>query len=135
MKAFKASNLKVEAQRIEIRNLRLRLSAALRQLKQQPPQPKAKKGADRVAAVLRPHLGKIELHAKKFGTMNELFVPATAFMVPNPNYDILHVDRYKDPRSVLKGITAELFEEVPKSLHEFMEVHTDFRDTVGSFCC
>lgn len=131
MKALKDSNLKVESQCIKIRNLRLKVADLRRKIKKQSTGGTSKKSPKGPPSIVK-HKSKIQLYAKKFSIMNKIFVPDTAFLVPNPNYNPLDADRYKELASILKGIIAELFEEVPSALHMLMEEHSFFQDTVST---
>jgi hypothetical protein len=76
---------------------------------------------------------RISLLARKFCIMNEIFVPEAAFLTADPDFDPMDRQRYTSEHFIKKGIIAELFEEVPKNLHERMQGSGAFRDAV-SYC-
>ena len=63
-----------------------------------------------------------ELHvshlAKHFSVMHEPFVPQSALLVGRPSVDSMHPGRYDSEISRIQGITAELYEVIPKELHD-----------------
>lgn len=130
LQALKATNLKIEELKGEARALRLEY-AHLDRLVNKPAGKTKKPNVS--ASELDVHEEKIKLFGKKFGIMNEIFVPNTAFMVSNTNYDPTDPGRYKEPKSILNGIIAELFEEVPKEFHALVTETSFFRDTVSMF--
>ena len=71
---------------------------------------------------------RTSLHAQKFCVMNEIFVSEAAFLTEDPNFDPMDLDRYISEDSIRKGVISELFEEVPKNLHDNMRESATFRD-------
>lgn len=131
MQALKEANLKVEVQRLEIRQLRMANAALRREIpkagkgrsQKNPPPPTVTKNDERIA-----------LHGRKFGVMNELFVAEAAFLVAESGLNPMDNIRYTSPALILQGVIAELFEEVPEDLHGLMKEHTHFRDLVSHPC-
>lgn len=129
--ALKEANLKVEGQRLEIRQLRMANAALRREIpkagkgrsQKNPPPPTVTKNDERIA-----------LHGRKFGVMNELFVAEAAFLVAESGFNPMDNTRYTSPALILQGVIAELFEEVPEDLHGLMKEHTHFRDLVSHPC-
>jgi len=78
----------------------------------------------------------IALHARRFGVMNEMFPSKDVFLQPRPediNSD--DSDRWENDENAKRCVIAELYEEMPKSLHDMLEKTTTFRDTVQSILC
>lgn len=70
--------------------------------------------------------------ARKFCVMNELLISRAVFLQPaDPNFPSEHSQRYENAENSLKGVVAELHEEVPGDLHGMMESHSRFRDIVS----
>ena len=121
------ANLKIEEQRKEIRTLKME-NANLRH-KHQKISTKfkgKKKETERSTDDQR-----ISLHARKFCIMNEIFVEEAAFLTADTDFDPMDRDRYSSEDFIRKGVIAELFEEVPKNLHEKMQGSSAFRDKVS----
>jgi hypothetical protein len=74
---------------------------------------------------------RISLHARKFCIMNEIFIPEAAFLTADPDFDPMDSNRYTSEDFIRKGVIAELFEEVPKNLHEKMQGSGAFRDAAS----
>lgn len=75
----------------------------------------------------------IGLYARKFGTMNEFYVPCAAFMVARPTgVRSDDPDRWNSEKLALRGLIAELYEELPVVLHEPLAGHTSFRTMVST---
>lgn len=124
---LKDANLKVESQRQEIRKLKLEVATLRREI----PKQSKKGGKSKQIPAVTDKDDRIALYARKFGVMNEIFVPAEVFLVPDPDFDAMDHHRYSTPENTLRGVTAELFEEIPKDLHPMMQEHTHFRDLVS----
>jgi hypothetical protein len=74
----------------------------------------------------------IAQHAKKFGVMNEVFMPAAALAVKRPLTDSMHVGRYHSDIAQLHGITAEVYENLPDKFYDELENSISFRHLVSS---
>jgi hypothetical protein len=75
----------------------------------------------------------IGLYARKFGTMNEFYVPCAAFMVARPTgVRSDDPDRWDSEKLALRGLIAELYEELPVVLHELLAGHSSFRTMVST---
>jgi len=61
-----------------------------------------------------------------FWVLNNLF-PTT----PQPNVDPRSATRWTSPDSKLKGATAELYQFIPKDLHDSMETYSQFGSLVS----
>lgn len=120
------TNLKVEEQRKEIRKLKLEIAILHRKHAKNLTKGKKKK------EVKSTNDQRISLHARKFCVMNEIFVPEAAFLTADPNFDPMDPDRYTSEDLIRKGVIAELFEEVPKNLHDKMQESGTFRDMVST---
>jgi len=73
----------------------------------------------------------IATHARKFCVMNEVFVSSAAFLVPrSQGVRSDDKDRWQTDESALDGLVAELYEEMPLSLHRLMKGHSSFQRTV-----
>ena len=129
MQALKDTNLKVEAQRLEIRQLQMENAALWREI------PKAGKGwPQKNPPTVTKNDERIALHGHKFGVMNELFVDEAAFLVEESGFDLMDNTRYTSPALIMQGVITELFEEVPGDLHGLMKEHTHFQDLVSHPC-
>lgn len=73
----------------------------------------------------------IAQHAKKFGVMNEVFMPAAAFAVKRPPTNSMDPARYDSDIAELHGMTAELYESLPDNFHEDLESSVTFRNLVS----
>ena len=75
----------------------------------------------------------IGLYAHKFGTMNEFYVPCAAFMVARPTgVRSDDPDCWDSEKLALRGLIAELYEELPVVLHELLAGHSLFRSMVST---
>jgi len=129
--ALDAANLKIESQQTQIRDLTLKIASLKRAIPKEKVAGKVKSRAKPTGPpTLTRHQRKIESLGKKFGVMNELFVPPTAFLVAKPMFDPLDESRYTSPAGTLNGVVAELYDEIPVSLHNLMEEHSYFREMV-----
>lgn len=73
----------------------------------------------------------IGLYARRFGVMNEIFVPKDVFLQQRPlNISSDDPDRWEDDEKTKACVIAELYEEIPVSLHDMLEKTSSFRDTV-----
>ena len=73
----------------------------------------------------------ISLYARRFGVMNEMFVPKDVFLQPRPqNVNSDDPDRWDDEEKTKDCVIAELYEETPITLHKMLEKTSSFRDTV-----
>ena len=76
---------------------------------------------------------QIGLHARRFGVMNEIFVPKNIFLQPWPqNVGSDDADRWDNDETMKVCVIAELYEEIPSSLHNLLEKTSSFRDKVQS---
>jgi len=133
LKALKSLNLKVESQRIEIHKLNLKIANLHRSVpKEAPGTTRKRKTQPEGPPEVTKYQGKVEFYGKKFGVLNELFVPGAAFLVAKPMFDLQDKSRYKTPTGILDGIIAELYDQIPENLHKLMEDHSYFRDTVSN---
>jgi hypothetical protein len=73
---------------------------------------------------------RISQFAKLFGVMHEPFVPLSAFLVAQPDTSSTHPGRYESDISNVQGITAELYEVLPKDMHSELKSSPKFRSTV-----
>jgi hypothetical protein len=73
---------------------------------------------------------RISQFAKLFGVMHEPFVPPSALLVEHPDTSSTNPNRYESDLSKVKGITAELYEVLPKDMHPEMKSSPNFRNTV-----
>jgi hypothetical protein len=73
---------------------------------------------------------RISQFAKLFGVMHEPFVPPSALLVMQPAVNSTHPSRYESDLSKVQGITAELYEVLPKDMHSELKLSPSFRSTV-----
>jgi hypothetical protein len=73
---------------------------------------------------------RISQFAKLFGVMHEPFVPPSALLVPRPDTASAHPGRYESELSKVQGITAELYEVLPKDMHSELKSNPKFRSMV-----
>lgn len=76
----------------------------------------------------------IAQYAKKFGVMNEMFMPPGALAVKRPLTTSMHSGRYESDLAELEGMIAEVYESLPENLHDDMENSIAFRNLVNIFC-
>lgn len=90
------------------------------------------KGKDKDSTgILHDNDSLIALHARRFGVMNEIFVSKDMFLQARPlNIYSDDPDRWDNDENMKQCIIAELYEEIPQSLHDMLEKTTTFRDTV-----
>lgn len=63
--------------------------------------------------------------------MNEMFVSKDVFLQPRPqNINSDDPNRWEDDEKTKECVIAELYEEIPNSLHKMLEKTSSFRDTV-----
>jgi hypothetical protein len=74
---------------------------------------------------------RISQFAKLFGVMHEPFVSPSAFAA-RPDTRSTHPGRYESDLSKVQGITAELYEVLPKDMHSDLKSSPKFRSTVRS---
>lgn len=73
---------------------------------------------------------RISQFAKLFGVMHEPFVPPSALLVARPDMHSTHLGRYDSELSKIQGITAELYEILPKDMHSELKSSPKFRSMV-----
>lgn len=73
---------------------------------------------------------RISQFAKLFGVMHEPFVPPSALLAARPDVGSADPGRYDSELSKAQGITAELYEVLPKNMHSDLKLSTKFRSTV-----
>lgn len=73
---------------------------------------------------------RISQFAKLFGVMHEPFVPPSALAVARPDTSSTDTSRYGSDISKVQGITAELYEVLPKDMHSDLKLSPKFRTTV-----
>lgn len=88
------------------------------------------KGKDK-DSILHDNDSLIALHARRFGVMNEMFLSKDVFLQPRPQ-DVYSddSDRWDNDENAKRCIIAEIYEEIPESLHDMLEKTTTFRDMV-----
>ena len=69
---------------------------------------------------------RISQFAKLFGVMHEPFVPPSALLVARPDMSSSHPGRYDSDISKVQGITAELYEVLPKDMHSDLKSSPKF---------
>jgi hypothetical protein len=69
--------------------------------------------------------------AKKFGVMNEFFVLPAALTVKKPLTTSVDAGRYNSDTTALEGVIAEIYENIPESLHDDLANSIAFRDLVS----
>ena len=63
--------------------------------------------------------------------MHEPFVDKIAFLSPQPNVDSTYPGRYQSDLSKIQGVTAELYEVLPKDMHDKLQSSTNFQSLVS----
>jgi hypothetical protein len=71
-------------------------------------------------------------YAKHFGVMHEPFVDKTALLAPRPKVDSTNSSRYQSDLSKIQGVTAELYEVLPKDMHDELQSSTQFQSLVSA---
>jgi len=64
--------------------------------------------------------------------MMEPWVDPAAFGKPCPDVSPRDLNRYKSDLSIQQGLIAELYEFVPRKLHEMMASHSHFGNQVST---
>ena len=75
----------------------------------------------------------ISQYAKKFGVMNEIFVPPAALAVKRPSTNSMDPGRYDTEVAELHGMIAEVYESLPDDFHDELETSIPFRNLVSNF--
>jgi hypothetical protein len=127
IQALKSAQIKVGELQDQVKKLSLKNSELRANLKGK----KSNKGS---CSVPSDHEKLIAQHAKKFGVMNEVFMPAAALAVKRPLTNSMDSGRYDSDIAELQGITAELYESLPDNFHDDLENSLSFRTTVSKFC-
>ena len=133
MQALTKNQLELAKVKLELRHMTAKYQQAQVELKQkQPSQSSSSKQQQKPTKILGDE-ERISLHARKFSVMNEPFISNDAFLKARP-IDVRSDNprRWDTPESALRGLIAELYEEVPRELHSMIEKHTRFRDLVWS---
>ena len=120
--------------RLDLRDLRVK--AAKLELRVKALTQNSHEAADKENSLVTPASNQedlIGLYARKFGTMNEFYVPCGAFMVARPT-GVRSDDpnRWDSEKLALRGLIAELYEELPVVLHELLAGHSSFRTMVST---
>jgi len=84
-------------------------------------------------SVLSDHDTLISQQARKFGVMNELFMPSAALMMKRPLTNSMDPARYDSDTAELQGITAEVYESLPDTFYEELEGSIAFQKLVSKF--
>ncbi|KAH9476949.1 hypothetical protein JR316_0010865 [Psilocybe cubensis] len=125
-KALKKAQIKIGELQVTIRKLHIRnveLATYVMRFKKQKKSQKSK------TSQLSNKDKRIAQLGRRFGIMNEPFVPPAAFLVARPSTFSTDAKRYESEMSQLNGVIAELFEEIPKDLHGDLKGSPDFRKT------
>lgn len=80
--------------------------------------------------ILRDNDSLIALHARRFGVMSEIFVSKDVFLQPRPSSNSYDLDRWDTEENMKRCIIAELYEQIPASLHDMLEKTSTLRDLV-----
>jgi hypothetical protein len=73
---------------------------------------------------------RVAQFAKLFGVMHEPFVPPSALLAARPDTSSAQSGRYDSELSKIQGITAELYEVLPKDMHSDLKSSPKFRSMV-----
>jgi|ERR1700722_11374355 len=96
-------------------------------------QPRRKKQASKdMPEELAPHVERIALLGRRYGTMVVPWVDPAHFQIPRPNLDAYSEERYHSAESKKQGLVAELYDFIPEIFHDPMNKHTYFATTVSS---
>lgn len=127
IQALKSAQIKVGELQDQVKKLTLKNSELRANLK-------GKTNPRGSRSVLSDNDKLIAQHAKKFGVMNEVFMPGAAFVVKRPPTNSMDSGRYDSDIAGLQGITAELYESLPDGFHEELETSIHFRNLVSKIC-
>lgn len=88
------------------------------------------KGKDK-ESILHDNDSLIALHAHHFGVINEMFLSKDVFLQPwPPEVYSDDPDWWDNDENAKRCVIAEIYEEVPESLHNMLEKTTTFHDMV-----
>jgi hypothetical protein len=127
LQALKAAQLKVSDLQMTIRKLHMQNADLSMRLKESKSENTPKRGPK---AKLSEFDSRISQFAKLFGVMHEPFVPPSALLAAKPDTSSTHPGRYDSELSKIQGITAELYETLPKDMHSELKLSPKFRSTV-----
>jgi hypothetical protein len=126
--ALKEAQLKVSDLQMTIRKLHMQNADLSMRLKESKSESNASSSGKKV------RLSDLDLRisqfAKLFGVMHEPFVPLSALLVARPDRNSTHSSRYDSELSNVQGITAELYEVLPKEMHSDLKSSPKFRTMV-----
>ncbi|KDR65151.1 hypothetical protein GALMADRAFT_260311 [Galerina marginata CBS 339.88] len=128
-KALYAMHVSMDEREIENKKLQDRIHTLEAQVNEMKKSKEVEGTSKARRPVGDPEDDRIALHGRKFGIMNEPFVPDAAFLAPQPDCTSVDPARYSTPETALEGVIAELYEEIPEDLHEKLLNLTRFRDT------
>jgi hypothetical protein len=128
LQALKEAQLKVSDLQMTVRKLHMQnadLSMRLKESKSDPSSSGKKVGLSGLDL-------RISQFAKLFGVMHEPFVPPSALLAARPDTSTssTHADRYGSELAKVQGITAELYEVLPKEMHSDLKSSPKFRAAV-----
>ena len=126
--ALKEAQLKVNDLQFTVRKLHMdnaNLATRIKELKS-----KSTVNSSGKKARLSKSDSRISQFAKLFGVMHEPFVPISALLVARPDMSSTSHGRYDSELSKVQGITAELYNVLPKDMHSDLKLSTKFRGMV-----
>jgi hypothetical protein len=106
------------------------LSASLKELKKKKKEHTSTAGGPGRRSKLSDQESRISQFAKLFGVMHEPFVPPSALQATRPDMSSQSTNRYESEISKVQGITAELYEVLPKDMHSDLKTSPKFRNSV-----
>ena len=124
--------MKVSDYQLTIRKLSMQnsqLSISLKDLKRRKESTSAAGGGGKRSKLSEQEL-RISHFAKLFGVMHEPLVPPSALQATRPDMSSSSTGRYVSDLSKVQGITAELYEVLPKDMHLYLETSPKFRNSV-----
>ena len=126
-----ALKLEVRDLRIELRGLKKSAHQQLQAVQDAPSPAGSDVGKRKRSTTVSSQDDHINTCGRKFAVMNELYVPRGAFMVVRPA-DVYSDDphRWDSQTSAMRGVVAELYEEIPEDLHDMLAHHSSFRNKV-----
>ncbi|KAM6499900.1 hypothetical protein JOM56_005408 [Amanita muscaria] len=130
IKALKSAQLQLSALRVENHQLKNQLDAL--QVAEGPTNSQKRTRKKPLPAAIERYKDEIFMRSKKFGVMNELFIPpdTTIFQQPRPAMDIYDTRlRYRSADLKIKGYVGEVYSEMPGHLHDLILKHSAFSET------
>ena len=124
---MKVSEYQLTMRKLSMQNVQL--SASLKDLKKKKESTSTASGRGK-RSKLSEQETRISHFAKLFGVMHEPLVPPSALQATCPDMSSSSTGQYQSELSKVQGITAELYEVLPKDMHEDLKTSPKFRSLV-----